>query len=51
MRFIPIGDFWSKELKSQYCKDMVYEFTEEKKYDKLRSLIQQWVAENKIKLG
>lgn len=49
MQFTVLEDFFSKELKSQYCKGLSYNVRPADAV--LAELVPQWVEEGKVRLG
>lgn len=49
MQFTPLRDFFSEELKSEYCVGLSYRARPEDK--KLLSLLPTWIAERKVRQG
>lgn len=46
MKFVPTVDFWSDEMKSQYCKGLSY--TVRAGNDRLAAEVAKWRAEGKV---
>lgn len=49
MQFTPLHDFFSKELRSQYCVGLSYKARPEDEL--LLALLPDWIKEGKVKLG
>lgn len=49
MQFTPIEDFFSDEMRSQYCVGLSYNVTPENK--RLSEMVTRWVAEGKVRYG
>ncbi len=48
MQFTALEDFWSDEVKSQYCVGLSYDATDN---EKLLKLVERWLKEKKVELG
>lgn len=49
MQFTPLEDFFSEELKSQYCVGLSY--TVRPGNAKLAALVPKWISEGKVRQG
>lgn len=49
MQFTPLKDFFSDELRSQYCVGLSY--TARNQDSKLKELLPSWIDEGKVRLG
>ncbi len=48
MQFTALKDFWSDETKSQYCKGLSYDATDN---PDLLKLVKQWLKARKVRQG
>jgi hypothetical protein len=51
MQFTPLKNFFSEELKSQYCVGLSYTVKPDKDHAKLAALVPKWIKQGLVRPG
>ena len=51
MQFTPLVDFYSEEMRSQYCVGLSYFASGSAAHAKLAALLPKWIKEGKVRAG